>query len=144
MAGAHALVSFMQSGAIAEGDLVLTPAALLPVDWRSSRGIEGRVRLVGTVMDVTREAAGVRVRLKVNTYQAAVVLPGTLACLQHFVRPGPVRRRVFRVVKILTSFCHAQVQCKGLEGSLRAMDTGKGARSMDPWLSAQQRKCVMN
>jgi hypothetical protein len=57
----------------------------------------GRVRLVGTVMDVTREAAGVRVRLKVNTYQAAVVLPGTHACLQHFVRPGPVRRRVFRV-----------------------------------------------
>ena len=54
--------------------------------------------LVGTVtvMDVTREAAGVRVRLKVNTYQAAVVLPGTLACLQHFVRPGPVRRRVPR------------------------------------------------
>ena len=67
---------------------------------RSSRGIEGRVRLVGTVMDVTREAAGVRVRLKVNTYQAAVVLPGAHACLQHFVRPGPVRRRVFRVVKI--------------------------------------------
>ena len=33
---------------------------------------------------------------------------------------------------------------EGLEGSLRAMDTGKGARSMDPWLSAQQRKCVMN
>ena len=66
MADAHALVSFMQSGAIAQGDLVLTPAALLPVGWRSSRGIEGRVRLVGTVMDVTREAAGVRVRLKVN------------------------------------------------------------------------------
>ena len=51
-------------------------------------------------LDVTREAAGVRVRLKVNTYQAAVVLPGTHACLQHFVRPGPVRRRVFRVVNI--------------------------------------------
>ena len=95
MADAHALVSFMQNGAIAEGDLVLAPAALLPAEWRTSRGIEGRVRLVGTVMDVTREAAGVRVRLKVNTYQAAVVLPGTHACLQHFVRPGPVRRRVF-------------------------------------------------
>ena len=47
MADAHALVSFMQSGAIAQGDLVLAPAALLPVEWRSSRGIEGRVRLVG-------------------------------------------------------------------------------------------------
>ena len=100
MADSHALVSFMQSGAIAQGDLVLAPAALLPVEWRSSRGIEGRVRLVGTVMDVTREAAGVRVRLKVNTYQAAVVLPGIHVCLQHFVRPGPVRQRVFRVVKI--------------------------------------------
>ena len=64
MADAHALVSFMQSGAIAQGDLVLAPAALLPVEWRSSRGIEGRVRLVGTVMDVTREAAGVRVGLR--------------------------------------------------------------------------------
>jgi len=64
MADAHALVSYMQSGAIAQGDLVLAPAALLPVEWRSSRGVEGRVRLVGTVVDVTREAAGVRVRLR--------------------------------------------------------------------------------
>ena len=62
MADAHALVSFMQSGAIAQGDLVLAPAALLPVEC-SSRGVEGRVRLVGTVIDVTHEAAGVRVRL---------------------------------------------------------------------------------
>ena len=42
MAGVRALVSFMRRGAIAQGDLVLTPAALLPVGWRSSRGIELR------------------------------------------------------------------------------------------------------
>ena len=32
MAGVRALVSFMRRGAIAQGDLVLAPAALLPVD----------------------------------------------------------------------------------------------------------------
>ena len=87
-----------------------TPRAALQrcEETHRSRALQGSMKkqraatksapLVGTVtvMDVTREAAGVRVRLKVNTYQAAVVLPGTLACLQHFVRPGPVRRRVPR------------------------------------------------
>ena len=43
MAGVRALVSFMRRGAIAQGDLVLAPAALLPAEWR---GIKGRVRLV--------------------------------------------------------------------------------------------------
>ena len=60
MADSHALVSFMRSGAIAQGDLVLAPAALLPVEWRSSRGIEGRrrVRLVGTVSKFTISLPG--------------------------------------------------------------------------------------
>ena len=46
MADSHALVSFMERGAIAQGDLVLAPAALLPAEWRTSRGVKGRVRLV--------------------------------------------------------------------------------------------------
>jgi len=36
MADAHAPVSFMRRGAIAQGGLVHVPAALLPVEWRTS------------------------------------------------------------------------------------------------------------
>ena len=86
---------FLEHSAIAEGDLVLAPVALLPSKWVRERRLGVQTKLIATVMVLRGSGADRTVVLDVECFPDAVEVAGSHPCLRGHVRPAPILRCVF-------------------------------------------------